>query len=745
VPIEIPHVDDRRFEDLVREAVARIPVTTPEWTNFTESDPGITLIELFAFLTESVIYRADQIPERNRRRFLQLLGLGLQPGTPAEGIVAVANERGPLAPVTLAAGLELRAGRVPFRARTGLEVLPVEARTFIKRPLAGPAPELEDYYRHLYASLTGGQDAGKLRLYETVPLEEASEDGVDLAQETIDGSLWIALLTRASDRGADAVGRAREALGGRTLSLGVVPALERADGRLTPTGPAATAGAGAALRFLVPQAGTGRLPATAAARVAQYATLDARATVDVAHAPGVVQLALPSADRLILWEDLDPLESGSADFPPSLEDSPLERRLVTWLRVHAAGAARIRWAGVNAVMVDQRAEVIGEALPSGTAEPGQEARLSRTPVLPGSVRLSVDGRRWEEIDDLDAARPEPDPGGAVFTLDPEAGRVRFGDGARGWRPPRGAAISADYAAGAGTAGNVAAGAISAAALPPGIKVRNPVRTWGGSDPERVEDGERQISGFLRHRDRMVTAEDCEAIVRRAPGADLGRVEVLSAFSPDLASARPGDSPGALTVMVVPRGDPRSPLAPRPDRPLVDAVCKHVEPRRLVTTEVFVRGPVYRPIWLSVGIEPVAGLSVAEVQADVSRALRSFLSPLPTPGADHPNADTGWPLAKPVRRLELATIAGRRPGVLLVTGALLAAGAGGEVEEVPLRGLELPEIAGLAVVAGTPLSLDAVRGAEMGGATGGPGGPGAPGPGGPLPGRIVPVPIVPETC
>ena len=75
MPLQIPSIDDRRYQDLLNEALARIPVHNPEWTNFNKSDPGVTLLELFAFLTENLLYRSNQIPERNRRKFLQLLGV----------------------------------------------------------------------------------------------------------------------------------------------------------------------------------------------------------------------------------------------------------------------------------------------------------------------------------------------------------------------------------------------------------------------------------------------------------------------------------------------------------------------------------------------------------------------------------------------------------------------------------------------------------------------------------------------
>src|SRR5689334_21363297 len=105
-----PAVDNRRYDDLLDEAVRRIPVHNPEWTNFNRSDPGITLLELFAFLSESLAYRADQIPERNRRRFLSLLGVPLGRATSATGMVTVANERGPRQAIPLDDEVEVRAG-----------------------------------------------------------------------------------------------------------------------------------------------------------------------------------------------------------------------------------------------------------------------------------------------------------------------------------------------------------------------------------------------------------------------------------------------------------------------------------------------------------------------------------------------------------------------------------------------------------------------------------------------------------
>src|SRR5919199_1929935 len=136
MPLQIPNLDDRRYQELLDEALARVPVHNPEWTNFNRSDPGVTLIEIFAFLTESLLYRCNQIPERNRGKFLSLLGVPLQAASSARGLVQFTNDRGPRETVTLPAGREVRAGRVPFYTDLGLDMLPVEAQVFYKRKVA---------------------------------------------------------------------------------------------------------------------------------------------------------------------------------------------------------------------------------------------------------------------------------------------------------------------------------------------------------------------------------------------------------------------------------------------------------------------------------------------------------------------------------------------------------------------------------------------------------------------------------
>ena len=85
--IPSPNLDDRKFQDIVDEAIRLIPQYCPEWTNFNASDPGITLIELFAWMMEMAIYRLNRVPEKNYLAFLELMGVSLQPPQPARALL----------------------------------------------------------------------------------------------------------------------------------------------------------------------------------------------------------------------------------------------------------------------------------------------------------------------------------------------------------------------------------------------------------------------------------------------------------------------------------------------------------------------------------------------------------------------------------------------------------------------------------------------------------------------------------
>jgi predicted phage baseplate assembly protein len=427
------------------------------------------------------------------------------------------------------------------------------------------------------------------------------------------------------------------------------------------------------------------------------------------------------------------------------------------------------WAGINAAMVTQLERIVAEPLPDGDGTPDQTRRLAHAPVLAGSISVetlaATDRLLWQEIEDLMQAGPEvavvddrqppgaPPPPTAptnVFVSDHEAGVLTFGDGLHGRRLPLGARVFASYEFCQGSAGNVAPLTISTApTLPSGFTVVNPVRSWGGADAEPVADGEKQVRRYLQHRDRLVSADDFESIAWRAPGADVGRIEVLPAFHPDLIPNEPGAAPGVVTVMAIPRLDPGQPDAPRADSFFLNALCSYLDPRRLVTTELILRGPTYKGIWISAGVDVAAGFSIADVTDAVKQQLRAFLAPISPVaqsgfaiqtgqllGTPPPAAARGWPLRAPVSSRVLLAETARVAGIVSVADVLLAEGTGAPADTVEMTGLELPRILGISVVAGDPVPITSLRG-DLAAPDGAPGAP--------PPRPLLPVPVIPENC
>lgn len=667
MPLDSPRLDDRGYDDLVAELLARIPAHTPEWTHPAPGDPGVTLIELFAWLADTILYRANLVPPRQRRVFLKLLGLPMRAARAAEGLVAV-KFGSPVRtePVTLATGARVL-GPPDFETRDELTVLPVEGLALIKRRLTKAEQRA---LAKLVDELAGLYEIDKPEPYVTTPAfpQGARAEGVDLPVESVDGSLWIALLATKPDPAHVAAVRAAlqpDATSGRNrlLSVGVVPATRLPDPLDRDPAPRAVAH-----RWEVSAAATADDP---------YVTLVSVAdgTAGLARA-GVVRLSLPGAAIMAPTNDVTAdLRAGVGDAPPRLDDPERAARLVGWLRLRPTEPLQtlpIAWVGVNAVTIDQRTTRAGLIVGVGDGRADQVVQLPATSVDPASlaVEVEVDGaglfRPFVQLDDIAAAgRDTP-----AYVLDPEAGRISFGDGVRGVVPPAGARIRvARMRAGGGAAGNLPAGLLKAitavdiaGASVSGLTIEQPVPTRGGADAEALADAEKRIPAYLRHHDRAVTARDFEALARETPGVRVSRVELLPRFKPQ---QRRGDVPGVVSVMVLPHREGHDAPAPRPDRPFLEAVHAWLDDRRLVGTELYTIGCEYVGIGLSVAVEIGNGHPREATLDAVGEALRRHLWPL-APGGE----GEGWPLGGAVRVERLETVVARVAGVAAVRGLKL---------------------------------------------------------------------------
>ena len=124
----LKNVDDRNFEDLVSEAKRRIAAYFPEWTDHNESDPGIALVQLFAWLTETSLFRLNQVPDdRMYVSFLDLIGFGPAPAVSARAIVEVKMTPGSglheLTPYELRLTAPGKTDEIPFEADQAVSLI----------------------------------------------------------------------------------------------------------------------------------------------------------------------------------------------------------------------------------------------------------------------------------------------------------------------------------------------------------------------------------------------------------------------------------------------------------------------------------------------------------------------------------------------------------------------------------------------------------------------------------------------
>lgn len=731
-----PILDDRSFEQLRDELIKRIPVYAPEWTDHNTSDPGVALLELFAHLGESLLFRFNQIPDATKVAFLRLLGVQPRPAQIARTLLVLQTERPE--GVQVLRGAEARAGALAFETDGEVVAWPLE--TYAVGKTAAPDVSTADPLRaaaekHRRQDALAGQPAAErdraahgaptaYYLTTAVPGDPLAADQPALdVSTTLDHCLWIALLGKSSTD--PALLRGRAVLVGAVLDEQIPRPFDlvaRGGGDLTRlrasdltadppgllwelwNGPAAT--------------GAGKEPFTPLAVPAD--------TTRGLTTTGVVTLILPEA---FPTHPKAPAVTGDLLSPPPLDDDRIASRVIGWLRVRRPvtepdAIHRVRWVGVNAVGAVQARTAAPELLGTGTADAGQTYRLTQRPVVAGSLRLEVeepDGwQPWAEVADFAASGPLD----RHYTVDLGAGLVHFGTRCR--LPQIGERIRAlSYRYGGGAAGNVAAGAIGSLSGVAGVKATNLLPAAGGADPASLADALDVLPAEVHRRDRAVAADDFRALALDVPG--VRRAETLPLLHPDTPT-RP--AAGVVSVLVFPQEDQRDPGAPLPDLGLLRRVAAYLDPRRLVTAELYVIPPTYREIAVAVGIRVREGYQVDAVRRWVELILRQYLAPVPPYGPD----GAGWPLGRAVRRAELEAVAVQVEGVEYIEDELRlawhptagAAWTAGPL--VPMQRWEVPRLSEITVVVGPPLAPGSGYGSS------------------PLPGGDpVLVPLPPEVC
>jgi predicted phage baseplate assembly protein len=511
MPLPLPNLDTRRWADLVEEGRALVPRHAPDWTDHNIHDPGITLVELFAWLAEQLIYRANRIPERHRRKFLALVGFPPHPPRPARAVLglqltALAGSRViPIGTPFLAAASEGQ--EISFRAThatTLVEASLAAAQTFDGARFIDRARALRDGAP--FAPLGADPRAPSPYDAERAP---ALYLGFDQALPVATGvTLWLHVAGAVDGERARLEAEARaiadecappvrdcakhdcgdadeggEAPSGSTMATSLLHhsartaweylaadgwhALDASAGEIDDRTRAFTLDG--AVRVTVPGAMTaGAIGAVATPRFWLRCRLVRGAFDETPILSGVTLNAVAVEQAREAWRRF-PIAAGTVVSGAVVAGA--RARLA--IRIDDAGVVRelgvlpATAAAPELLVLDFVAPTASApgaiALPlaflgTGTGLPEQRAALDDAPPTRDAIDVhTLEGanewRAWTVRADLDASR-DVDAHVALSTTDDA---LVFGDGVRGRVPPDGAAIVAAYRATLGAAGNVSGG------------------------------------------------------------------------------------------------------------------------------------------------------------------------------------------------------------------------------------------------------------------------------------------------
>jgi predicted phage baseplate assembly protein len=581
MPLPLPNLDTRAWADLVEEGRALVPIEAPDWSDLNYSDPGVTQVELLAWLIEQDVYRVNRVPERHRRKFLALLGYDPQPPQPARTVLSFALVPG-TPPLVLPRRVTVAptgpSSRLRFRTVAPLSVtdarleavltfdghalvdqtarwregLPVQPWGANPDPADGPA-----YYLGFdpppppgvpvtlwvgFAGRSGEDERGRIEeearaqaLFcapQQPPLECEDDDPKPPAEDPGEQAGLVHHAVRT-------VWEMRDVAGWRGLDPDAGEVVDRTRGLTL----------GGAVQLRLPAAVT---PTTLAGKELAYVRcrLESGRPDDAPVLVAAAANAVLAEQAFAVRRELR-LARGVAAPPPGTT-GPLQLAFDDEDTITAIAPAPgldvpdVTVLETSADSVTPTFVIVGR----GDGLPGRRLVLPEAPVAGGGLELwsvSPAGElRWQQRRDLDASGRHD----LHYTLEPTTGVVRFGDGQHGRVLPADAVVLAAFAQTAGEIANLAtglewrlAGADDAlnrlllGADPSAIessltRIANPVVIWGGHNEETVDRAAGRAAAVLWSHERLVElcpATSCTTLDQ------LAREEVLERQAPPRAT------------------------------------------------------------------------------------------------------------------------------------------------------------------------------------------------------------------
>jgi predicted phage baseplate assembly protein len=605
--ISAPTLDDRRFQDLVDDAKRMVMERCPTWTDHNVSDPGVTLIETFAYMTDQLLYRLNRVPDRLYVKFLELIGIRLFPPTAARTSATFWLSAPATTPMIIPAATRVATLRgeaedpIVFSTLGDLEIVPVELQTVATRDRGvdglrertdqmrvgsrfnafGDDPDTDDA---LYVGLDQAAPGMAIALRFDCQIDGVGVDPTDppIAWEAWNGGEWIECElehdeTGGLNRRGDIVVHVPRDHGAHMLD-GVRAGWIRA-------------------RITTPVEGQPRY--TSSPTISSLTASTVGGTVDAVHA----DIGEP--------------------------------------------------------------ELLGES----TGQPGQRFGVPSGPIVEiGTEPLvevsSEDGwTEWRVVEDFVECGPDD----RVVIVDRAAGEVEFPplvrseDGSLrmyGAIPPQRAAVRIrNHATGGGRRGNVAPRAIRTlkSSIPFVRAVTNRHGATGGVDAESVDEARVRGPLMLRTRSRAVTAEDFELLTREA-APEIARVRCVPATTIDEA--------GHVTLCVVPAASHDHDVLRfadlLPTETTLAAIADRLERARIIGSIVHIEPPTYQGVTVVARLRALPRADADRVQKDAVTALHRYFDPL-VGGPD----GQGWPWGRPAQSGDAFGVLQRIAGVDVV--------------------------------------------------------------------------------
>jgi predicted phage baseplate assembly protein len=622
VSLPAPNLDDRTFQQLVDEAKHHIQRRCPSWTNHNVSDPGVTLVETFAWMTDQLLYRLNRVPDRNYVKFLELLGVTLFEPAAARVGVSFRLSSHQSVPVRIPAGSVVSTVRtagqpaISFATRDELVIMPAVSRIVATLPGdggfsdrtagMGVAPPFPAFSEHpqvgdaLYLGLDrpAPNTIVLLQFVCVIGGHGIDPNAPPLRWEAWTGTGWTECpLERDDTKGLNVSGgvEVHVPAGHTVTSVGTATA--------------------AWLRCVVAEP-EGRRPYRSSPRIVSCTAATIGGDVEAVNAD-------PVAAEVLGVSDGTSGQTFAVLHPPVL-----------------------RMPGEDVVLEVGRSD---EA--AGGNGAGQPA----------------DWQRWTRVTSFADSGPHD----RHFAIEPTTGEVTFGPVVRsadgglrrfGAVPPKGAVLRVRrYWTGGSSRGNVAARMVTVlrSSIPYVAGVYNRLPATGGVDGETVEEAKRRGPIELRSRNRAVTAEDYEYLTRQA-APELARVRCVP------AGATAADGLRVLVVPDAPNQDGRVALGRlRLPEVVRDRVVAALDERRMAGVRVSVEPPSYVGIRFDVRLRTRPDADPERVEQAASNALHTYFNPL----SGGPRGD-GWPFGRPVQVGEVYAVLGRVPGVDFVEEAVL---------------------------------------------------------------------------